>query len=232
MRAMNSFILERLSSPEIEPVTLTEAKRHIRQFVSVTTEDDLVTELIKVAREWVEDYTGRALVDQTWRLTINQGPAALALPGDVVGGYARPGYYCGALNWSAMQSGFLLRRSPVLEVLSMVTFDSQGVETVVDPTTYQLREAQSKFPRIVPLAGAAWTLASFKVEFRAGFAERTGSPVTGAEVVPSTIKHAIKLILANYDQNREPVNIGNIVNELPLGIKWLLASQKCDLGMS
>ena len=223
-----NFILERVTQPEIEPVTLAEAKRHIRQFINVTTEDPDVTELIKVAREWVEDYTGRSMIDQRWRLTVQQVPA---VTGDAVGGYTTPGYYSGSVAWSAVD-GLLLRRSPVLEIISINTVGVDGAETLVDPATYQLRDRESRWPRVVPLSGAVWTASTFRIVFRAGFADRVSSPVTGAEVVPAVLKHAVKLIIANFDQNREPVNVGNIVNELPLGIKWLLASQKCDLGMA
>lgn len=223
------FVLERILGPAIEPVTLAEAKRHIRQYVNVTTEDADVTALIQVAREWVENYTGRAMVDQTWKLTVQPRSSIV---GDVVSGFVRPGCYCGPMQpWSAAD-GILLRRSPIIEVETMYTIDSQGVETLVDASTYQLREPTSRWPRLVPLTGAIWTGGAFNVTFRAGFADQLGSPVTGAEVVPGVLKHAIKLIIANYDQNREPVNVGNIVQELPLNLKWLLQSQKCDLGMA
>ena len=52
-----NFTLERVTQPDIEPVTLDEMKRHLRCFMSVTDEDDDITALIVAAREWIEDYT-------------------------------------------------------------------------------------------------------------------------------------------------------------------------------
>jgi len=42
-----------------EPVTLTEAKSHLR--VIGTTDDTFITALISSARDFAEHYTGRAL---------------------------------------------------------------------------------------------------------------------------------------------------------------------------
>lgn len=223
-----SYVLERLTEPEIEPVTLAEAKRHIRQFVNITNEDDDVEVLIQVAREWVEVYTGRVMIEQSWRLSVRR---ALSYAGDTVSGFTGPGYYYGSTSW-LKSGGVYLRRSPVLEITALYTVDAAGEETLVAVDQYQLRDQGSKWPRIVPLAGAAWTGSEFRVEYRAGFADRLGSPVTGAEVVPAALKHAMKLIIANYDENRGPVVVGTISAALPLGIDWLLAGQKCDLGFA
>lgn len=226
-----NFVLERVTQPEIEPVTLAEAKRHIRQFVNVTTEDADTEALIQVAREWVEDYTGRAMIDQTWRLNVRPD-SGVPIAGDSVSGYSsRPGYY-GTMNWLA-EGGIYLRRSPVLSILSVATVDAEGVETVLDEGSYLLWNAASKYPILRPRGAAAWNANStFRVEFRAGFADQLGSPVTGAEVVPAALKHAMKLIIANFDSTRESVNVGNIVTKMPNGIEWLLSSQKCELGMA
>ncbi|MFO7905804.1 MAG: head-tail connector protein [Pirellulaceae bacterium] len=49
--------------PAEEPVTLDEAKAHLR--VDHTDEDYLISTLIQSAREWVEGYTERPVVTQT-----------------------------------------------------------------------------------------------------------------------------------------------------------------------
>lgn len=223
------YTLERLTQPEIEPVTLAEAKRHIRQFVNVTTEDDDVEALIQASREWVENYTGRIMVDQQWRLSVEQNVPASYANGDIVSGYSKPPYYG---SCSLVNGGILLRRSPVLEVIGLVTVATDGTETEVDASTYQLRDGGTKWPRVVPLGGAVWTSGSFKITYRAGFADRLGSPVTGSEVIPATLKHAIKLIIANYDENRSPTIVGTIAAKLPQGVEWLLSGEKCDLGFA
>lgn len=222
------FVLERLTPPEIEPVTLAEAKRHIRQFVNVTNEDADISALIQVAREWVEDYTARVMIEQSWRLSVSR---PLQNVGDVVSGFVRPGYYYGFTSWMK-NGGIYLMRSPILAITAIYTVDAAGDETQVAADQYQLRDAGSKWPRVVPLAGAAWTGGDFRIEYRAGFADRLGSPVTGAEVVPAVLKHAVKLIISNYDENRGPVVVGTISNALPMGLDWLLAGQQCNKGFA
>lgn len=54
-----------------------------------------------------------------------------------------------------------------------------------------------------------------RVEFTAGYGE--------ASAVPPDIVAAMLLLLGSLDQNREAVVIGTIVNELPLGVDYLLS---------
>lgn len=55
-----------VTAPEVEPVSLAEARLHLRSDDSVTTDDELITSLIVAARQSVESRTNRALVTQTW----------------------------------------------------------------------------------------------------------------------------------------------------------------------
>ena len=56
-----------ITAPVTEPLTLAEAKAHLR--ITSSAEDALVTSLIIAARELCESETGRALLPQTWELT-------------------------------------------------------------------------------------------------------------------------------------------------------------------
>lgn len=60
------------SPPVQEPVTLAEAKTHLR--VTYTDDDALIAELITAARQWFEEQTYRALVTQTWDLKLDELP--------------------------------------------------------------------------------------------------------------------------------------------------------------
>lgn len=68
------------SAPATEPVSLVEAKLHLR--VDATDEDTLITALITAARQLVEEETWRALVTQTWDYVADDWPMGdiLALP--------------------------------------------------------------------------------------------------------------------------------------------------------
>jgi hypothetical protein len=196
------FTLERVTPPDGEPVDLASMKRHLRTFTSATDEDADITAHITAAREWVEDYTGRALLDQTWKLTLQGRPGSFA-GGDIVGGTRDGrlppgyGYYFGLWMWS--RSGeIMLRKAPVISITSFVTVDQAGVETAVDPATYQLREANSKWPRVVALNGSTWSTwltGDMRITFRAGYADE--------DTIPIRFKQAIKLHAeANYDRDQ------------------------------
>ena len=72
---MPSVLVE---GPATEPVSLTEAKLHLR--VDGTDEDTLISALIVAARQEAEAYTRRALVTQTWRYTCDRLAATVTLP--------------------------------------------------------------------------------------------------------------------------------------------------------
>ena len=74
-------MLTQLSPPAAEPLTLAEAKLHLRVDVDITDDDSLITALIFTARQQAEHRTGRALVSQQWRYAIDTFPAdSLELP--------------------------------------------------------------------------------------------------------------------------------------------------------
>jgi len=63
------MLLQRTVDPSIEPVTLEEAKLHLR--VDGTEEDSLISILIQLGREYVETYTGRPLITQSWKMILD-----------------------------------------------------------------------------------------------------------------------------------------------------------------
>ena len=68
---------KRTGSPATEPVTLADAKAHLR--VDGTDEDAYITGLIGVARVAAEERLERTLVSTTWRLTLDGFPDAIKL---------------------------------------------------------------------------------------------------------------------------------------------------------
>ena len=53
-----------LTPPAAEPLTLAEAKLHLRVDADITDDDSLITALIVTARQQAEHRTGRSLVSQ------------------------------------------------------------------------------------------------------------------------------------------------------------------------
>lgn len=70
--------VDTVSPPSVTPVSLAEAKLHLR--IDVADDDALVTRLVDVATEQAEKYTGRAFVTRTLKAWYDGFAAILRLP--------------------------------------------------------------------------------------------------------------------------------------------------------
>lgn len=70
--------LRQVTPPAVEPVTLEETKLHLR--VDGTEEDNLISALIKAARQKAEEYTRRAFITQTWEVALDAVISTFLLP--------------------------------------------------------------------------------------------------------------------------------------------------------
>ncbi len=69
--------LQLVTAPAEEPITLLEAKQHLR--VDVDDDDALIGSLITAARQAAETLTGRQLMTARWRLVLDAFPGALSM---------------------------------------------------------------------------------------------------------------------------------------------------------
>ncbi|UUP18915.1 head-tail connector protein [Nitratireductor thuwali] len=135
--------LFRTVAPAAEPLTLAEAKAHMR--VAHAVEDDLIAGLIRAAREEVERATGLALINQSWRLVLDGWPK---------GGTV------------------LFRRGPVREVLSVTVFGADGGASLIAAETYQadtISDPARLHLEDRPPPGTA--LNGIEIDFTAGYGE-------------------------------------------------------------
>ena len=135
--------LFRTVEPAAEPVTLADAKAHLR--IAHDSEDALLQGLIRAAREDLERATGIALIDQDWRLALDAWPS---------------------------QGCALLAVHPVRTVLSVTAFGTEGEASLIDPADYQLdtlsRPARLHFEaRPEPLR----MFNGIEIDFSAGYGE-------------------------------------------------------------
>lgn len=115
--------IELLTPPALEPVTLAEAKLHLR--VDHTDEDALIQSLIVTSRLQIEAALGIALLEQSWRIVRDAWPLS-----DVVD----------------------LPLHPVRVVTAVSILDAAGAAQVLDPIGYVL-EAAARPPRLVTRSG-------------------------------------------------------------------------------
>jgi len=73
------YSLKVIDKPASEPVTVAEAKLHLR--VHIDDDDDLIEALIAAAREYCENIQNRAYIERTYLLTFDKiPPFPIALP--------------------------------------------------------------------------------------------------------------------------------------------------------
>jgi len=116
------------SAPAEQPVTLDEAKKHLR--VLNTAEDTLISALVMAATAHLEGRSGilgRALVTQTWEMRIDCFP------------------------WRRIE----LPMPPLQSVTSLKYIDDAGVEQTM-PTADYVVDAQHMIGRIRPAHGTQW----------------------------------------------------------------------------
>ena len=222
-------------APAKEPVTLTEAKAHLRIEQEIDDEDDYVTALITAAREQVEIYCNRALITQTVQLKTDRFPgfgagdrqfAPYADFGIPSPGYGSPGY-----NEMFFRAGiFLLPLPPTQSVASVKYLDRDGVLQTIDPSEYVLDEFNEP-ARLAPMPGFTWPLSrvavlgpvinAVTVEFKAGYGDT-------ADTVPETLKLAMKIIIGHLYENREAVLTGTRAQaiEIPFSARALMQSKR------
>jgi uncharacterized phiE125 gp8 family phage protein len=70
--------LTTLTPPAVEPVTLAEAKQHLR--VDTDTDDGYISSLITAAREWCEAYCDETFIHAQYRMTLDSFPIEIELP--------------------------------------------------------------------------------------------------------------------------------------------------------
>ena len=66
------------TAPATEPISLTEAKLHLKMD-DITTDDTLITSLIKAARMYCEQYCNAGFVTQTWEYYLDRFPRVIEL---------------------------------------------------------------------------------------------------------------------------------------------------------
>lgn len=154
-----------LRPPVGEPVTLTEAKLHLR--VTDDSQDALISMLISAARIACETKTRQQLLHATWQLVFDRFPMA---------GMGTPLPFSRDVNIPGFAA--ILPHAPYVAMEQITYLDMNGDLQTVDPSTYVVNEAMT--PAIVALAfGQIWPIplpqiGAVRFSYTAGYA----SPAT------------------------------------------------------
>ena len=183
--------LQLVTPPAVEPVTLAEAKAHLR--VDFSDDDALITTLIAAARQQAETITGRQICTATWKLILDAfpGPSLMGVPAGSP--FTLPGH------------AILVPRSPVASITSIQYLDmSSTLQTM--PSTYYATDLACEPARITPIFGQIWPITlpqigAVSVTFVAGYGL--------AAAVPEGLKAWIKIRIGSMYANREEVSSGH-----------------------
>lgn len=115
-----------VAAPAALPVLLSEVKDHLRLDTDQADENKLALAYLRAAVDDAESFLGKALITQTWDLTLDCFPAEILVP-----------------------------RPPLQSVTSVTYIDTAGAEQTLDPAGYQV-SAASLPGRIRPAYGATW----------------------------------------------------------------------------
>jgi len=134
-----------------EVISLAEAKAHLR--VETDVEDSLIGSLIRVAREHLESVAGLSLLDQGFRLFLDDWPKAHAI---------------------------LIRKHPVNTLDAVIVYDAEGLPEEVDLSMVRLDLSRRPARLVVSgIRAPARIVNGIEVEFTAGFGE-SGTEVPDA----------------------------------------------------
>jgi len=136
----------RTTPPAIEPVTLAEAKAHLR--VDSSDEDTLIGGLVAAAVSHLDGQgvLGRAMITQSWATWVRNSPSVVTLP---VG--------------------------PFQSLTSVEYYDSENALQTSDVANYEVRLA-GDFVTVQPKSGFAWPGAysrpdAIKITYAAGYGD-------------------------------------------------------------
>lgn len=193
--------------PETEPLTLEEASAHLR--VDSADDASLITALISVAREQSDALTGHVSAVTSYKLIA---PSWAALCGQET----NPSYYR-ARDVGELLNCITLFRSPLASVESIKYIASgDSALTTIDDAEYAVITAAR--PGIIQILTALPNLAdrpdAIQIEFTAGYDGETN-------IIPPTLKHLVKMLVAHFYETRNPIAFST-PSEIPLTIQHLV----------
>jgi hypothetical protein len=237
-------MLKLSTAPTTEPVTVAEAKAHLRVDAEVAEEDTLIAAYISAAREYCEGFQNRAYVTQTWELWLDEWPETdhidiplppLQEPSVTAGAFVTGVTYriltVGTTTWTSIGAaastvGTVFTATGAGSGTGTATasgivkyYDTTDTEAYMSGADY-LWDIKSEPGRLCLGYGKSWPSTTLRphngicVTFIAGYG--------AAAAVPKAVRQAMLLLIGHWYEHRESVNIGNITTEIPMTVESLL----------
>lgn len=191
------MVLVRKTAPDQDPISLSEAKAHLK--VIGSEEDETILRLIRAVVDEVDGATGwlgRCLCPQVWTLKLDAFPRT---------------------------GGVRIPLAPVQTVDEVRYLDPDGVVQTWAGTDWEALPHLQETKLLLPAYGKSWPSVregrmGVEVDFTAGYA----SP----DHVPGDLFHGLLLVLGRWFENREDVIKGTISSKLPFAAETLLSKYR------
>lgn len=164
------------TAPSIEPVTLIDAKLHLR--VDHALDDSSISTLITAARETVEKRSKRTLISTAYRLD--------------------------QCEFATYTGPICIEKGPLIAVQSVKYYDTAGTLQTIASTNYRT-DVTERRGYVLPVSGYVWPVVQIQrpnavqVAFTAGYG-------TAATDVPAAARQAMLLLIGTWYENRESVS--------------------------
>lgn len=192
------------AAPAVEPVTPDELRSFLRE-TEAGLPDSEANDFIAEARQYIEEITGLALINQSWTMSIDQWPQK---SGGAWWNGVRQGSVA-ELNEQANLASVYLPRYPLSSIASVTTYaDNSDSTAIVVADTFDVDTAQRP-GRLTLKRGATWPVAlrannAIEIEYVSGFG-------ADASAVPAVLKRAVKqLASALYTGRGDGCGCGDV----------------------
>jgi len=198
------------TAPTSEPITLAQASDHLR--VDSTEDQSYISELISVAREYFDAVTGRSsaiatyvLTAETWEDLFNPSRRQMAETGIYSQSYQYSGYVIPIYRTPLLSVTSVKYYAPDAASLTTMSASGYRVVTGAEPGRIQLVDAPPSIDDRID---------AIQITFTAG-----------ADTAPAMSKHAIRMLVANFYEQRTPISFA-AASEVPYTLKSIIEAQK------
>jgi len=178
MSRMNCGV-RRTTDATVEPVSIGDAVWVQHTKIVGSSEDDALAMYITTARQEAEKYMRRALIEQSWTMTLDRWPGGEGSWWDEI---HRP-------SKTASDLYLRLPYPPLISITSIDTYDTDDVATSITVGDYFFTDTNAEPGRLVLRAGVSWPVdtrrgARIKIIYKAGYGDEAAD-------VPMALRHAV-----------------------------------------
>lgn len=210
---MNATRLRCTTRPPFYPLTLEEAKLHLR--VDGTEEDEQILSYIFAATEYVQTGSNRQLIQATYVYTLPSIEIEGARQRSWVPGYE---WLLNAITLSGSRATIPLPKPPLVSVASVEYYDADDELQELDEASYRVLpdDTQPGLLVITDIPSMALREDALKITYVAGYGYQ--------EDVPESLKVAIRMLIGEFYRRRE-ASTDAAAAVLPIGVDRLIDSQ-------